>query len=222
MIRSGYKETQRKVLGCYNGGTLTIWNITAPSGNEYEVSKNSKSGTAVITDKDGFKVLSVEENYRFALMQIYIWEDNHINVLPDLTKASEIKGILDSKGGLLEVNKLVKKGCIESNLQTAAYLFHSHFYDVENTRYNAANLRSILGELTLSEEESIAFCRYAISKDPNCAGGVPNDLIVKITKEGRAVELFTPSANAIDPNWLLEPSFGKSIEMDYDVEMELE
>lgn len=222
MIKNGYSLTQRKISGIYDGGTLTIWNIKAPSGNEYKVSKNSKSGGAVITDKDSFKVLSVEENYRFALMQIYDWEDNHANVLPDLTKASEIKSILDGKDGLLEVGKLVKKGCIESNLQTATYLFHSHFHNVENTKYNATNLRSIFRELSLSEEESIALCRYAISKDPNCAEDVPSDLVVKMTKEGRAGELFTPSANAIDPDWLLEPSFGKSVEMDYDAKIELE
>lgn len=208
MIRTGYKEDKRKLTGGYNGGTTTIWRITAPSGNEYEVSRNSNNGTTYITDKDSFKTLSIEKNYRFALMQIYDWEDNHVNVLPDLTKASDIKSILDSHYGIIYTDKLIEKGCIESNLQTAVYLFNSHYCDVKDTRRNLANLGGIFRSMSLSEEDSVALCRYAISKDPNCAETFPSNLVVKMTKEGKAGELFTPSDDKINPDWYENPAFG--------------
>lgn len=211
MIRDGYKEDKRKLTGWYNGGTTTIWRITAPSGNTYEVSKNSNNRIVYITDKDDFKVIAIKESYRLALSQIYDWEDNSINVLPDLTKEKDIKDILNSYHGIIYASTLIEKGCIESNLQTAVYLFHSHYCDVKDTRYNLANLGSIFRNMDLSDEESIALCKYAISKDPNCAESFPSDLIVKMTKAGKAGELFTPDETAIDPAWFNNPSYGEKV-----------
>lgn len=67
MIKNGYKETKRKIVGGYEGGTITVWRITTPSGNIYEVSKNSKNRFAYITDKDNFKILGAEESNQTAL-----------------------------------------------------------------------------------------------------------------------------------------------------------
>lgn len=211
MIRDGYKEDKRKLTGGYNGGTTTIWRITAPSGNTYEVSKNSNDGYVYITDKDDFKVIDVKESYRLALSQIYDWEDQGVNVLPDLTKVKDIKDILTSYHGIIYARKLIEQGCIESNLQTAVYLFHTHACYIKDTRHNLANLHSIFRSMDLSDEESIALCKYAISKDPNCAESFPSDLIVKMTKAGKAGELFTPDETVIDPAWFNNPSYGKEV-----------
>lgn len=211
MIRDGYKEDKRKLTGGYNGGTTTIWRITAPSGNTYEVSKNSNNRIVYITDKDDFKVIAIKESYRLALSQIYDWEDNSINVLPDLTKEKDIKDILNSYHGIIYASTLIENECIESNLQTAVYLFHSHYCDVKDTRHNLANLNSIFRNMDLSDEESIALCKYAISKDPNCAESFPSDLIVKMTKAGKAGELFTPDETVIDPAWFNNPSYGEKV-----------
>ena len=197
MIRTGYKEDKRKLTDGYNGGTTTIWRITAPSGNTYEVSKNSNSGVVYITDKDDFKVIAIK--------------DKGINMLPDLTKEKDIKDILNSYHGIIYASTLIENGCIKSNLQTAVYLFHSHYCDVKDTRHNLANLGSIFRNMDLSDEESIALCRYAISKDPNCAKSFPSDLIVKMTKAGKAGELFTPDETVIDPAWFNNPSYGEKV-----------
>lgn len=108
MIRNGYKETKRKIVGGYEGGTITVWRITTPSGNIYEVSKNSKNRFAYITDKDNFKILGAEESYQTALKQIYYWEDNGIRVLPDLTNTSDIKNILNQYHGIVNAASLIQ------------------------------------------------------------------------------------------------------------------
>lgn len=220
MIKNGYKETKRKIVGGYEGGTITVWRITTPSGNIYEVSKNSKNRFAYITDKDNFKILGAEESYQTALKQIYYWEDNGIRVLPDLTNTSDIKNILNQYHGIVNAVSLIQDGCIKPDLQTAVYLFATN--KDKYSKHNWVNLDLILKIINLNEEDVITLCKYTIAEDIDCVKAIPSNLLVKMTKKGKAKEQLTPDVSKINPLWLTEPSYGEKVKTNLLYEENLE
>ena len=74
-------------------------------------------------------------------------------------------------------------------------------------RRNLNWMHTILSSLNLNDEELLIFCRYAISRDPMCAGSIPSDFLARMTVAGRSSEIFTPIVDEIDTNWLKSPCF---------------
>lgn len=215
MIQKDYIQTVRKFTGCYNGGTTTIWSITAPSGNKYNIFKNSKRAWFGMEDEHGFKFLDRKESYQEALTQIYDWENSGTSPLPDLTNKEDLKEILNEDCGIFYAGILAEENYICSTLPTAVYLFESHFYTFENTTRNATNLNDIFRSLSLSEKDQISLCQYAISKDPNCSASIPCDLLTKLTKEGKANILFQTYKEEIPTDWFENPTYGEKVKDKY-------
>lgn len=51
---------------------------------------------------------------------------------------------------------------------------------------------------------------------------IPSNLLVKMTKKGKAKELLTPDVSKINPLWLTEPSYGEKVKTNLLYEENLE
>ena len=215
MIREGYRCKVKNYTGGYNGGILTVWKIDTPSGEKYEILKNSKSGNASLKDGYGITIIGSANNFNEAMKEIYKWENAGISKNPNLKSETVILQLLNGPHYWPSVVKTLEEfGSIKLNLQTAVYLFESHFNTWEKNRYNLTNLDSILRTFNLEETETIILCRYAISRDPKCIESFPKNLMSEAVKDGSIQKLVTPSGNGINPEWLISPCFGKDVVMD--------
>lgn len=179
--------------------------ITAPSGNQYVIHKD-----ASITDVNNFKDLGTFKSINAALNQIYKWEDNKEQVLPNLKDHNYILSLLDSSDGVSPffsyVNKLIELNVIKPTIQTAIYLYETlkHRYDID----------FVLDNIPLYFDDAIKFRNYIINKNPECIRYIPDEFLVKCVREKVADKLFSSESITIESEWLKEPDWSDNFKKD--------
>lgn len=214
-LREGYTETvkdftvEKGVRNHYIERT-----ITAPSGNQYLIS--NPYGGVRIEDVNHFEELGFFRNHPAAYNQIYEWEDNEKQVLPNLKDSDYVLSLLNVKGSCkissaINAKKLIDIGIINPTLQTAVYLYES--LSRTGIGNNAVlDMKDVLKNIPLSFDDSVKFCNYVINKNPDCAKGIPNELLVKCIKENITDKMFSKNSVTINQEWLNSPEWSDDFE----------
>ena len=206
MIRNGYDVTH----GIMSDSTFPIWDVQTPSGKKYKIVRNC------VCDENQFFQLYEASSFNNAIKKIYEWEDNNINVLPDLTNPDTIIDLIKSYTSTC-LYELFRNNLLIPNLQTAVYIFNLLY-----EKNNAFLASFILNNISMTENEKVTFLKYTIRRDYKCAVSVPPNLIEKYAKNGKAYELFIPSDKDINPEWLEKPAYGDKVKVKIDFDMEEE